>query len=120
MSAAPVVISDEDALSRRIRRDHLRRNGTVSSMAFKQRGTPLAEISVDVARLTYLEETIARGGGGGPFGVAQLLARVPRHLSFEVRHAPEEDNSAHALVVGHNNDERCALLAEASSVVRRP
>lgn len=120
MSAEPIVIADEDPLNRRIHRDHLRRNGTLSSAAFKKRGTPLTEISVDVARLTTIEDTIARGGAAGSFGVAQLLARVPRSLAFEVRHTPEVNNFSHALIVGENNDERCTLLAEASAVVRRP
>ena len=120
MSAEPILIDDEDLLSRRFRIEQVRRNGTLSSAVFKQRGTPLAEISVDVARLTSVEETIVRGGPSGVFGVAQLLAGIPRMLAFDVRHDPQDGNAAHALIVGENDDERCARMAEACIVVRRP
>jgi hypothetical protein len=119
MIAEPIRVNDEDALSRRFHRDHVRRNGTLSSAVFKKRGTPDTEISVDVARLTTVEETIARANAPGVFGVAQLLARIPRSLSFDVRHAPLHEDYAHALIVGENDDERCARMSEACVVVRR-
>ncbi|MBI2940710.1 MAG: hypothetical protein HYY04_09770 [Chloroflexi bacterium] len=48
------------------------------------------------------------------------MARHPRSLEFEVNHAPSEGNYAHTLIEGENTMVKCQLLAEGTTVVRRP
>ncbi len=113
-----IEISDDDQLYRRlITRFHINPDGTVNSAAFKGRNwKPDPSISADLAKLTTPEQCLAHAGRDG-FSIGVLLARVPRTLGFTVRHAPEPDNDAHALIEGKNDRSTCRLLAEATIVM---
>jgi hypothetical protein len=92
---------------------------TVLSHAFKLRGKPDPNISVDLARLTTPEETAARGPKPG-FGVGRLVAGEVRALGLAVRHDPIEGNPANALIEGAMTRLHCHLLAQATTVVLLP
>jgi hypothetical protein len=53
-------IADDDLLFRRLAPLHVNPDGTVNSAAFKLRGHPAPQVSVDLARLTTPEATLAR------------------------------------------------------------
>jgi hypothetical protein len=108
-------IADEDELYRRLLPMHINEDGTVNSAAFKRRGKPEIEISVDLARRTTVVETLARAPHRG-FGLGVLRAASVRQIGFAVRHDPQPDNGAHCLIVGENTKQRCRLLAEATVV----
>ena len=114
-----IEIADEDGLYRRLVTYHIKPDGKVSSAAFKRRDKPDNEISVDLARLTTPQDCLQRAERPG-FSVGELLAPVPRSLGFLVRHDPLEENYAHSLIVGPNDDAKCRSLAEATQVVYRP
>ena len=120
---ALVDIDDDDELYRRIVSFHINSDGSVNSAAFKLRGNPDPSISVDLAKLTTPQECARRPGRPG-FGVAVLVAQVPRSLGFTVRHDPNpaEDpgNDAHALIEGDNDKVKCRQLAAAARVLLHP
>jgi hypothetical protein len=114
----PVVeaIGDEDELYRRLFPYYVKKDGTVSSAAYKdRRGTPENSISVDLARLTTAEDSVARDSRG--FRLGGILAAVPREFDLTVHHDPLPDNPAHSLIEGENSMETCYKLAEATRVV---
>jgi hypothetical protein len=112
-------IADDDALYRRIAPHCFKRDGTISSSAFMTNNVPDDQISVDLARLTTADESLARAPRPG-FGLGDLLASEPRRLGFTVRHDPIPENPAHALIEGQNTKELCRRLAEKLLVLRRP
>ena len=95
----------------------VKRDGTVSSVAYVRNGQPDNEISVDLARLTTTAETLASRPG---FGVGAIVARIPRQIGFEVIHDPLPVNAAHTLIRGQNSREKCRLLASETRVVIHP
>lgn len=119
LRSTSVDIADQDSLYRRIVNDHVDADGNVNSAAFRQGGSPERKISVDLASLTTPEAVASRAGRPG-FGVASLIARVPRELEFEVRHDPLPHNYAHSLIEGENDRKKCRLLAEACTVLIPP
>ena len=109
-----VHVSDNDELYRRIFPDHFK-NGVVSLSAFRVGGKPDHQMSVDLVRLTTLAAFQARGKNPDyKYGVGILLAGFPRQpdLGFDVVHAPEEANAAHALIIGQNTLAKCKQLAD--------
>lgn len=108
-------IADEDELYRRLLSMHVNEDSTVNSAAFKHRGKPDREISVDLARRTTMAETLDRAPHRG-FGLGLLMAASARQIGFDVRYDPQPDNGAHCLIVGENTKQRCRLLAEATVV----
>jgi hypothetical protein len=112
-------IADEDILYRRIARHAVRKDGTVSSSAFKVRNEPDNSISVDLARLTTPEATVSRAPKPG-FGVGAFAAKIPRSLGFIARHDPKDDNPAHSLIEGENTEEKCYELASKIQVLIQP
>ena len=52
------VITDDDELHRRLAPMMVKRDGTVSSVAYVRNGQPDKEISVDLARLTSTAQTL--------------------------------------------------------------
>lgn len=112
-----VEIQDADELYRRVHPHHLKPDGTVSSAVFK--GSDSYELSVDLARLTTLEETFQRGRlmGRECIGLAVLTVQLARKLSQEVRHDPlgpdtlGGPNPAHALIIGHKTEPIAKQLA---------
>ena len=77
----------------------------MDSAAFKVRGRPDPQISVDLARLTTPQATLVRAPRPG-FGLGVLVARDPRSLGLTVRHHPLPDNAAHSLIEGQRPDDR--------------
>lgn len=64
----------------------------VSSAAFKD---GQHEVSVNLAALTTIEDTLA---GFPDRGIAELQAGIPRSLGHALVRDPEPDNPAHALI----------------------
>lgn len=112
-------IADSDELYRRLAPEHINPDGSVNSAAFKLRGRPDPQISVEVARLTTPQESLGRTVRPG-FQLGILLAAIPRALNLTVRHDPLPDNDAHALIIGTNSKTICRRLAEATSVLDLP
>ena len=113
-------IGDEDLLHRRLAPGWVDA-GVVSSAAFKFNGKPDGEISVDLARLRSVEETLS---GRPTFGLGRLIAGFPRTLDFKVIHDPcpatDPENYAHSLISGENTRAKCRLLATNTLVVVEP
>ena len=117
------VIDDEDVLYRRVVPYFIVEDGKrVSSGAYKPKQEP-HRISVDLARLTTPQETLARGGQTH-FGVVSIKAGVPRSVGLVVNHDPnppqEPGNYAHTLIEGENTQERRSAMAAASSIEIKP
>jgi hypothetical protein len=109
-------IAERDELYRRLSKlSHIKKNGKVSSAAFKRNKKPENSISVDLARLTTPQEALARVGEErkAQFVLGVLVAGYARSIGFCVRHDPLPDNHAHSLIEGQNDGEKCSLLAEA-------
>jgi len=117
-------IVDEDQLYRRITTIQMNPDGSVNSAAFKLRnGKPDPSISVEVARLTTIEECVGRPGRPG-FGLASLMARCPRGLGLRVEHDPcpdeEPTNTAHALITGASTKQHLRDMAAEASLLIKP
>ena len=114
-------IADDDLLYRRLAPLHLKPDGTVNSAAFKLRGRPDPQVSVDLARLTTLEVTLGRAPRPG-FGLGTLVAGDPRSLGLGLRHDPVPSNPAHALIEGQgpNDIQTARRLAEMTRVLVKP
>jgi hypothetical protein len=108
-----------DDLYRRLVGFHINPDGTVNSAAFKLDGKPDGSISVDLARLTTPERCLAVGGKP-ELGVGALRAEVPLDLGFAVRHDPQPENEAHALIEGEDTKAKCRQLAEKARVIIAP
>lgn len=111
------VIDDDDELYRRLAPDFVKRDGSISSAAFKRNGVPDPELSVDLARLTTPEQSLVTRPN---FGLGGLLARVPRQIGLNVRHDPVEGNQAHSVIEGQTTREQPRLLAEQTRIIRLP
>ena len=113
------TISSDDELYRRLAPRHVNPDGTVNSAAYKVNGKPDPSISVDLARLTSAEESLARPGRPG-FGLGTITAGVPTSLGLTVRPDPLPDNAAHTLIEGNTQKATCRRLAEATRVTVPP
>ncbi|WP_341733689.1 hypothetical protein [Microcoleus sp. EPA2] len=113
-------IADNDILYRRIPNVHLYEDGTVKSVAFQVRGKPDNSISVELARLTTPQESLAFAKNPDTTKVGVLVAGYARSLGFIIRHDPLQDNPAHCLMEGENNKVKCKLLAEATTILTLP
>ncbi|HEV7241456.1 MAG TPA: hypothetical protein VGQ36_19650 [Thermoanaerobaculia bacterium] len=111
------MIADDDVLHRRLAPMMVKRDGTVSSVAYVKNGQPDNEISVDLAWRTTTTQTLLSRPS---FGIGAITARVPRSLGFEVTHDPLPDNPAHALIRGQSSKEKCRILASETRVVIHP
>jgi hypothetical protein len=114
-----VAVADEDRLYRRIAPGWVKPDGTLASVAYMRSGRPDSEVSVDLARLTTTEQTLARAPRPG-FGLGALAASLPRSLGLEVRHDPVEGNAAHAVIAGNASVENCRRLARATLLLVPP
>jgi hypothetical protein len=106
-----VQIADTDELYRRIVDHQIDPNGKVNSSAFKTGKTYDCEISVEIARMTTLEECLHRPPRR-IYGIAGIQATVPRSLGFRIRHVPLPGVSCHVQIEGENNRVKSRLLAE--------
>lgn len=117
-------IHDDDLLYRRFHPISLRLDGTVDSSAFTQHnsGEPDPEISVDLARKTTPEKTLADVPRAlvNVLGLGVLKAGDVRRLGFTVRHDPKQRNRAHTLIEGAKTEADCYLLAEITQVHTLP
>lgn len=103
-------IHDSDELYRRIAPDFVKQDGSISSAAFKLRGRPDPSLSVDLARLTTKQDSVDRAGRPN-FRLGVLVAQIPRSYDLNVRHSPENGNSAHSLIEGNSSKKLCKELA---------
>lgn len=112
-------IEDDDELYRRIAPSFFKGDGSISSGAYKLKGHPDKEISVNLAYLTTIEKTLQDRPN---FGVGSLLARSPRDIGLDVVHDPQvnPDNESHSLIKGACTKEHCSRLAKATSVIKYP
>lgn len=117
------AIDDKDELYRRIHPLHVKPDNTISSAAFK--GSDSEELSVDLVRLTSLDDVFQRAKrlGRECAGVGLFQVSLARGLSQEVRHDPLDEaeeggpNPAHSLVVGKKTDPIARKLARASTLL---
>lgn len=114
-----VLIADSDELYRRIVDHQIDPNGGVNSSAFKTGKAYDSAISVEIARLTTLEECLHRPPRR-IFGIAGVRAITPRTLGFIVRHVPLADVPCHAQIEGENTRAKSKLLAERMYVLVAP
>ncbi len=122
-----IAINDEDTLYRRIFVGYIRKDGSISPKAFQTNNVPDNAISVDLARLTTSSESSLRGRKP-PYAVGCLEYRLPRSLGFLIRYRPTpneeepdaEENPAHCVLEGQNNELKCDDLVNGLMWVRRP
>jgi hypothetical protein len=109
-------ISDDDLLYRRFHPTSLRRDGRITYAAYMRPKTtiPDPEISVNLARKTTPEETLA--AAPPIFGLGMLKASDVRRLGFTVRYSPSQRNRAHCVIEGAKTAKDCYLLAEITQV----
>jgi hypothetical protein len=112
-------ISDEDLLYRRVHPNHLKKDGSVSTAAFKD-----PELSVDLASLTTPTESLRRAKSDH-YGLAKLVVREVRAISVPqiVIHWPEILNYSHSLVNGrkpHSAAKQLANIANRAGWEIRP
>jgi len=104
-------IEDGDHLYRRIHPLQVK-DGRPTSAAFKD-----PELSVDLARLTTLQQSLA---AYPTYGLASITAGHARSLEQEVFHDPLESNPAHALVKGTKPPRTARGLARSATWVQLP
>lgn len=97
--------------------DHLYDDGKVKSNAYKRGGKPDPSISVDLAKLTTLEESIARGRRADTLAGVLTLKEI-KALGLTVRHNPTDENPSHVLIEGNTTRAMCDDLAKITQVVR--
>ena len=126
MPRTPEEIADGDELYRRLGPDHVKPDGTISRTAFMRnsfvnpnRKEPDPDISVDLARLTTPELTLARASRP-THGIGSLVAAFPRSLGLTVRHTPTDENWAHSSIEGNRDRQTCYLLAQATTILIHP
>jgi hypothetical protein len=108
----PIQISDDDALYRRLSiSGHLKPDGSVSSNSYKLYGKPDPEPSVDLARLSTIEVSLARVGRPG-FCLGELKAGDVRALGLTVTHEPIDENPSHSCIRGNATKTTCTQLAD--------
>ncbi|MBP6826064.1 MAG: hypothetical protein KA165_05860 [Saprospiraceae bacterium] len=93
------VILDDDNLLRRVvflDPNHIKEDGTPTSLAFKWNEDEDG-LSVDVERLTTYEQALLKRER---YRLFRFKAKHPRFLQLECVHNPQEDNYAHALIIG--------------------
>lgn len=110
---------DTDELYRRIVDHQIDPEGKVNSSAFKTGKTYDCEISVEIARLTTLDECLHRPPRR-IYGIAGVRAIIPRRLGFTVRHIPLPEVYCHAQIKGENNRTKSKQLAEQMIVLVVP
>jgi hypothetical protein len=104
-------IRDDDLLYRRFHYTSLRRDGSISYAAYMRpkTTTPDPEISVNLARETTPEDTLA--AAPPVFGLGVLRAGDVRKLGLTVRYNPSRKNRAYCLIEGAKTEVDCDLLA---------
>ncbi len=127
------MIADDDVVYRRIfsantypatSTNPKKQPGAVNSTAFVEYKNPMQQISVELARLTTLDDCIGRGRPGQ--GVAALTVVDIRAIGLDVHHTPEYGLTvAHCDIVHPLPDRRiemshCRELARAARVVHLP
>ncbi len=105
-----VAIDDDDRLYRRLVPDHFYEDGSVKSNAYKLNGKPDPSISVDLAKLTTLDQSIVRGRRDDT-QVGVLTVREVKKLGLTIRHVPTDENPSHCLIEGNTNKAACQDLA---------
>lgn len=109
-------IADEDRLYRRLAPNHLNPDGSVNSNAFKLNGKPDPQISVDIARLTSPEQSVARSRNSN-CRLSMLIVGEVRSLGLGVLHRPTDENYAHGVILGNATKATCRQLAERAVVL---
>lgn len=112
----PEEIFDEDELYRRFLSVWLKDDGSISSAAF-QNTSHTDEMSVNLARLTTPERTVAPYP---TYGVAGFFACLARKLDQQVLHDPTRGNVAHSKVKGQKTKAIRKKLAKRSTIVLPP
>lgn len=116
MTASRVVIVDDDLLYRRIIKDWIKVDGSISSAAFND---PL--LSVDLSTLTTPDVTKKRGNNPDHvYGVSQFYVRVARSKNQIVYHDPKIGNYAHSIVEGKKSRSMKRTLAKACQIIINP
>ena len=117
-------IHDDDLLYRRFHSISLGPDGQVDYSTYMQfdTGAPDPEISVDLARRTTPEKTLAAAPRAlAPvLGLSVLIAGDVRRLGFTVRHNPNRKNRAHCIIEGAKTEADCWSLAEITRVHTLP
>jgi hypothetical protein len=116
-TSTEVPIDANDLLYRRLAPNgHIKPNGSIASNAYKRNGKPELEPSVDLAKITTPEESVARAGKPG-FQLGELRVGSITSLGFNVRPEPTESNPAHCVIEGNTSMDTCSLLAENTKLV---
>jgi hypothetical protein len=115
-------VAPHEGLLRRVREDDLNDDRSVRSTAFYGADwKPDPSISVDLARLTTPQDSIARANKPDlDLGVVGLVAAVPLGMDLSIRRDPQPGNDAHCLIEGVSTRDQCRHLARACRLVYRP
>jgi hypothetical protein len=127
MTPEPEEIADADWLYRRLAIHNIRRSdGSVHYNTFLRNSDPRGrkkepdpDVSVDLARLTTPEQSLAAAGKPDQ-GIGAIQAGFPRGLGLEVVHIPireprELRNLSHSSIRGNEGEaalDRCHLMAD--------
>ena len=91
----------------------------MNSNAFKLHGKPDPEISVDLARLTTEQESLARAKNPMQTKLGLLLTgHITAIEKMSVHHKPISDNPSHSVILGNDSKQKCYLLAEKTKVLQ--
>lgn len=104
------ALDDDEILWRRVHEDHLKDDGSLSSLAFTG-----YELSVDRGRIQQ-DMSLTMGGQAG---VAELTAADCRSLGQDPVEDPLPDNLAHALVIGTKSKSIRRRMRSLAKFVRR-
>ena len=120
MTTERVEIGEDDILYRRLAiKGHLNEDGSVNSNAFKLRGKPDPEISVDLAKLTTREDSIKRAKRSDAC-IGILRVRDIRSMGLRVAHKPTPENPAHCVIEGNKSKSNCRDLAKLITEIYKP
>jgi hypothetical protein len=103
-------IADSENVWRRVFLNHIKRDGTLNSRAFKPRATDEGKLSVDVQSMTTYDQSIKNEE---KHALYSLPVKFVHENCFDCYHNPIPDNKAHALIEGFEPDEdaRAIVLA---------
>lgn len=108
-------IAASDLLYRRLHPNTVSR-GVIESSAFNDDS---GDVSVDLARLTTPEASVARAKGPG-YGLAVIRAAIPLEEGLTVLPDPLPENPAHALIIGVRTRQQRRRLARAAELLIPP
>ncbi len=113
-SNQPVIVSNDDELYRRVFKNHVRKDRSISPAAFMRKGEPEQRPSVNLARFSTRDATLNQAPQAmvAQLTVIGILAHSVRSAGLDAEHKERPDNYSHCEITGTNTDVTCSAMAD--------